>query len=171
MNPTRKQPLFIVTGASGVGKSSACEILFREELHYIVMESDLLWHDMYNTPEDDYRNYRELWLKVCANISQIGKPVVLCGCAVPKQFDICASRNLFDAIHYTAIVCDDSELKNRMKLGRGITDDAWIRSSLDFNRWLLQNAESQNITLLNTTTLSAEQAAKQLDEWIMGILS
>jgi len=28
MTPTNKQPLFIVTGASGVGKSSACNALF-----------------------------------------------------------------------------------------------------------------------------------------------
>lgn len=93
MEPTKKLPLFIITGASCVGKSTTSEVLFKNETEYIVMESDLLWHDVYNTPEDDYRSYRELWLNVCANISQIGKPVVLCGCSVPKQFEVCNARS------------------------------------------------------------------------------
>lgn len=55
MEPTRKEKLFIITGASGVGKSTASEILFQKEKDYIVMESDLLWSDHYNSPEDNYR--------------------------------------------------------------------------------------------------------------------
>ena len=81
MKPTNKQPLFIVTGASGVGKSTLCEQLFLREKEYIVMESDLLWNNFYNTLDDDYCEYRRLWMRTCANISQIGMPVVLCGCA------------------------------------------------------------------------------------------
>ena len=35
MKPTNKQPLFIVTGASGVGKSALCEQLFLREKEYM----------------------------------------------------------------------------------------------------------------------------------------
>ena len=55
MNPTKKQPLFMVTGASGVGKST-----------------------------------------VCANISQIGMPIVLCGCTTPEQNEFHEERKLFE---------------------------------------------------------------------------
>lgn len=54
MKLTNKQPLFIVTGASCVGKSTLCNEMLINEKEYIVMESDLLWNDIYNTPEDDY---------------------------------------------------------------------------------------------------------------------
>ena len=67
MTPTRKQPIFFVSGASGVGKSSACEILFRKETDYLVLESDLLWEERYNHPEDNYRDFRRLWLRVCGS--------------------------------------------------------------------------------------------------------
>lgn len=37
MKLTKKQPLFIVTGASCVGKSTLCNELFINEKEYIVM--------------------------------------------------------------------------------------------------------------------------------------
>lgn len=168
MTPTKKQPLFIISGASGIGKSTMCEILFQTETDYIVMESDLLWHDVHNTPEDNYKNYRKLWMRVCANIAQIGKPVVLCGCAVPEQFEEQEERGLFTEIHYLAAVCDDEKLKRRMTAGRGITDEAWLKSSSDFNRWLKENADKTEpqITLLNTSDLSPKQAAETTHRWI-----
>lgn len=168
MNPTKKQPLFIITGASCVGKSTMSEVLFQSETHYIVMESDLLWNDSYNTPEDDYHAYRELWLRVCANISQIGKPVVLCGCATPKQFEECNERSFFTDIYYIAIVCDDEQLERRMRIGRGITDENWVKSSLEFNRWLKENANqtTPNITLLDNSMLTPKETAEITDRWI-----
>ncbi len=169
MKPTNKQPLFIITGASCVGKSTLCELLFLGEKEYIVMESDLLWDDRYNTPEDDYCEYRRLWMRMCANISQIGKPVVLCGCAVPKQFENQPERELFSNIYYLAAVCDEKALENRMRVGRKVTDEGWVKSSLDFNNWLKQNANftSPCIKLLDTTELSPLQAAETVDQWIL----
>ncbi|MCI8614467.1 hypothetical protein D7V94_05530 [Parablautia intestinalis] len=169
MKPTNKQPLFIITGASCVGKSTLCEQLFLHEKDYIVMESDLLWNDMYNTPEDDYCAYRRLWMRMCANISQIGKPVVLCGCAIPKQFENQPEREMFSDIYYLAAVCGDEVLEDRMRNGRKVNEEGWIKSSLDFNNWLKQNADktSPRITLLDTTNLSPSQAAGIADSWIL----
>lgn len=168
MTPTKKQPLFIITGASGVGKSTMCEILFQDEIDYIVMESDLLWHDIHNTPQDNYHNYRKLWMNVCANISQIAKPVVLCGCATPEQFENQEERVLFSDIHYLAVVCDKVILETHMRTGRGITDEGWIESSVNFNQWLINNAHKTKpqITLLDTTGLTPKQAAEIVHNWI-----
>lgn len=169
MKPTMKQPLFIITGASCVGKSTLCEQLFQNEKKYIVMENDLLWNDIYNTPEDDYQTYRKLWMKMCASISQIGMPVVLCGCAIPKQFEEQLERVLFTEIHYLAVVCDSHVLEKRMKEGRKVTDENWIKSSMNFNQWLKENAKQTKpeITLLDTTNLMPRQAAEFVDKWIL----
>ncbi len=72
MKPTKKLPLFCVTGASCVGKTTVCNELFKNEKDYIVLEGDIFWNDVYNTPEDDYRDYRSRWMKLAAYISQIG---------------------------------------------------------------------------------------------------
>ena len=170
MTPNKKMPLFIVSGASGVGKTSACELLFLRENRYIVMESDLLWRDVFDTPEDNYREYRETWMHVCAGISQIGLPVVLCGCGLPEQFEVCAARELFTDIHYIAVVCEQKELERRMREGREITDEAWLESSRHFNEWLKRHAGETvpAMELLDNTCLSVEQTAERIDAWIMG---
>ena len=62
-------PLYIVTGASGVGKSALCREMAKIQSGYIVLDSDLLWDEIYNTPEDGYRRYRETWMTLCAAIS------------------------------------------------------------------------------------------------------
>ena len=168
MNPTKKLPLFCITGASGAGKSTVCSVLFEREKDYAVLESDILWNDFYNTPDDNYRTYRRLWLNLCANISQTGLPCVLCGCCTPEQFESLPEREMFTEIHYLAIVTDDETMRRRMTSGRNITDENWINSSLHFNRWLKTHHASTTppIDLLDTSNLTPEEAAVQMDAWI-----
>ena len=168
MTPTRKQQLFLISGASCVGKSTLCEELFHRETAYIVLESDLIWREVYDTPEDNYRAFRQVWMRICSNVSQIGLPVVLCCCAIPEQFEALPERALFTETHYLAAVCNDAEMRRWICEGRGVTDEKWIRSSLDFNRWLRENAgqTTPKITLLDTTSLTPQQAAVLADRWI-----
>jgi len=174
MTPTKKLPLFVVTGASGVGKSTTCEELFKNEAGkpYLVMESDILWDDYYDTPEDNYRGLRTTWMYLCANISQCGKPVVLCGCALPEQFEVLPERELFSEIHYLAVVCSPEDLEDRMRNGRGITEEDWIAGSASFNKWLIANASSTNppVSLLDITGKTPAEAAEALESWILSHL-
>lgn len=101
-----------------------------EKKDYIVMESDIIWNDFYDTPENNYRMFRKIWMNLCASISQSGKPVVLCGCNTPEQMEDLEERQLFTEIHYLAVVADDKTLLRRMREGRGITDQGWIDSSM-----------------------------------------
>ena len=96
-----------------------CEILFKKETDYIVLESDILWQEYFDTPRDNYRNFREVWMTMCANVAQIGMPVVLCGCGIPEQFEICAAREYFTQIHYLAVVCDTPILEKECGKGGG----------------------------------------------------
>ncbi|MGI5900069.1 MAG: AAA family ATPase [Christensenellales bacterium] len=169
MQITKKLPLFIVTGASGVGKTSVCNVLFKNETNYIVLDGDLLWNDSFDTPENGFHSFRETWLKLCANISQCGLPVVLCGAGVPEQFESCQARKLFSAIHYAAVTCSDSELSRRMKISRGINDERWLNDSLDFNGWLIENAGNTQppTEIFDTTHQSLEETAALLEGWII----
>ena len=111
-------------------------------------------------------------MRVCANISMIGMPVVLCGCAIPEQFEHQPGRDLFSDIHYLAVVCDDATLDHRMRNGRNVQDPAWIQSSVDFNHWLKQNAgtTSPAIHLLDTTQATPEESVGLADAWILHMM-
>jgi len=164
----KRMPLFIISGPSGAGKSTTSSQLFLKEKDYIVLDSDILWSDEFNEPETNYIRFRELWLRLCKNISQIGKPVVLCGCAVPEQFENCIERRYFSDIYYLAVVCEDDVLEKRLREHRNIKDEAYIKDCVSFNRWLKANADniSPKMQLLDNSRLTIEEAAKLAEEWI-----
>jgi len=168
VEPTKRLPLFLVTGASCVGKSTACQLLFQREQDYLVLESDLLWEERWNTSENLYAPYRSLWMRLCANIAQGGKPVVLCGCCVPEQLENRPERELFSSLHYLALVCQEEALRQRVAR-RGVTDPAWASSSVDFNSWLRDNAGTTTppMGLLDTTSLTPEETAQEIHRWIL----
>ncbi len=165
-------PLFIITGASGVGKSTVSRELFKRYKKVITMESDILWHNAFNNPENDYREYRELWLRMCKNISQGGKPVVLCGCSTPDQFENCIERRYFSNIFYITIVCDDNVLTERLKK-RSWVNDEYIKNSIQFNRWLKENADktTPKMTLIDNTNLTVNKVYEKVCLWIDGLLA
>jgi hypothetical protein len=57
-------PLFVLTGASGIGKSTLCLELTAKVSKCVVLESDILWRTEFATPDDNYHDYRNLWLRV-----------------------------------------------------------------------------------------------------------
>ena len=168
-------PLFLLTGASGVGKTTTCLGLAARVKDFVVMESDILWRDEFNKPTNDYRDYRETWLRVCKNISQAGKPVVLCGAAVPDQFERCVERRYFSTLHYLALICDDETLISRLKnrpAWRGSSSDEYIDEHIAFNRWLINNAPLTEppMTLLNTAEITVNESVEAVEQWLRGHL-
>jgi broad-specificity NMP kinase len=164
-------PLFILTGASGAGKSAASLALSVKFKDVVVMESDILWRDEFNQPETNYQDYREMWLRVSKNIAQAGKPVLLCGCAVPEQFEECVERRYFSNIHYLALVCNGELLERRLRARprwRGSFRDEYIQEHLAFNDWLKKNAGDTRprMTLLDTSETTAIETAEAVIEWI-----
>ena len=164
-------PLFVITGASGVGKSTTCLRLAAQANDFVVMDSDILWCPEFNQPATDYRNYREIWLRVCKNISQAGKPVALFGSSVPEQFEQCIERRYFSDIHYLALVCTDEVLESRLRSRpewRRCSDEEYIRNHVAFNRWLKENARTTqpSMTLLDTSEITVDESVERVEDWI-----
>ena len=134
------------------------------------MESDILWRDEFIQPETKFRNYRETWLRVCKNISQAGKPVILCGVGLPEQFEQCVERRYFSDIYYLVLVCDDevltSRLRNRPRL-RGAGADEQIKKHVEFNRWLKEHAQSTQppMALLDTSEITVAECVEAVMRW------
>ncbi len=181
-HPFRRLPLFVLTGASGAGKTAVCLELVGAQLagaswvpDCVFLEQDILWRDEFADPENAYRAFRNTWLRVAKNIGQGGRPVVLCGSAVPEQYETCPDRRYFTSVHYQALICDDDLLRERLVARPGWRrsgDAVFLDRMTEFNRWLRENARRTEppIALLDTTNLSLRESAEQVAGWIRACL-
>ena len=170
-HPFIRQPLFIISGASGTGKTATCLALASMMSDCVVLESDVLWRVEFDRPEDNYRNYRNTWLRLAKNIGQSGRAVALFGSAVPEQFEDLPERRYFSAIHYLAMVCDDAILVERLQsrpAWRRAGSPEFIEKMLAFNRWLKENAVTTQppISLFDTSHRSIAESVEFTANWI-----
>lgn len=80
------------------------------------------WRSEFDTPDTQYGDFFETWLRICKNISQSGRPVTLfgAGAGVPENIETCVERRYFTEVHYLALVCSDDVLQDRL-----LTRPAW----------------------------------------------
>lgn len=174
--PFARLSLFVISGASGAGKTTVCREIVPRLPDCVCMETDILWRPEFNTPEDGFRAYREMWLRVAYNIGQSGRPVVLFGSGEPDQWEHCVARRYFAGIHYLALVCDPSMLEARLRARpewRGAGTDDFVERMLEYNGWLSQHARSTHppMTLLDTSTISVHESVERTAAWIRAHLS
>jgi shikimate kinase len=168
-------PLLIVSGASGTGKTTVCQHLLGQVTQAVLLDSDILWRPEYNTPDTNYRDFFELWLRVCKNISQSGRPVVLfgAGVGVPENIENRIERRYFSKVYYLALVCSDEMLSERLQqrpIWRGTQESAYIEVHTRFNRWFKAYDSQPVIKLIDTTNALLEETALQVASWIDGII-
>ncbi len=75
----KRLPLLIVGGASGTGKSTLCSRMAGKIQDAVLLDADILWRPEFNKPEDGYRDFFDLWLRIAVNIGQSGRPIVIFG--------------------------------------------------------------------------------------------
>jgi DNA-directed RNA polymerase subunit RPC12/RpoP len=169
----RRLPLFIVSGASGTGKSTVCQTLAGIIQEAVLLDADILWRPEFDRPDDGYRDFFELWLRLCKNITQSGRPVLLfgAGVGVPDNMEPRIERRYFSTLHYLALTCADEELTARLRRRpdwRTNSNPAFLEAQLRFNHWFQDNAPhiTPPITLLDTTNHSIQETATQITNWL-----
>ncbi|MBX9667770.1 MAG: AAA family ATPase [Candidatus Obscuribacterales bacterium] len=164
-------PLFVITGASGTGKTTAALRLVESTKNFVILDQDILWCDAFNEPADDFRLFRNTWLRMIKNIHQAGKSVVLFGSAIPEQFESCAERRFISRIEYLTLVCKPNELERRLKerpSWRKSGTPENLESMLNFNQWLLENASKTEprMKVLDTTNVRVEDTVSSIQDWL-----
>jgi shikimate kinase len=178
-HPFLRLPLLVVSGASGTGKSTVCNHLFGHIQNAVLLDSDILWRAEFNNPENGYRDFFETWLRVCKNISQSGRPVILfgAGMGVPDNLENCIERRYLSTIHYLALTCEDEILSQRLRQRpewRGTRDQAYIDEHVRFNQWFFKYEQTNSlppITLLDTSHTPLEETIKSVELWIQDIIN
>jgi len=164
-HPFRRLPLFVVTGASGAGKTAVAQILAPRLESVVVIEMDILWGHVRAEPEDDYRSWKSSWLRVAMNVGQAGRPVVLCGTVEPGSLERLTEARYFAHVDYLALVCADDELARRLRsrpAWRQADSDEGVARMVAFNRALRRGSA----TVFDTTGLAAEETSRRVAAWV-----
>ena len=164
-------PLFMVSGASGSGKSTICNYLANESNGFIVLDVDILWAKHFDKPENNYNEFHETWLRMAKNISQAGIPIVLFGAGcIPNNIEDCIERRYFSKIYYLALVCSDFILEKRLNdrpKWRYSSNDDIIKNQINYNIYIKLN---QEINTIETDNKTIEETSKEIKNRIKEVL-
>ncbi len=150
----RKLPLFIVTGASGTGKTTISSLVRKQLPEFDVFDMDII-------DNVDWQIAKENWLRIAYSISLSGRGTVLCGTMVPENIASSDYIDRFDRILYMNLHCDDVTRQ---------WDENLIEDHKNFASWLLQNSETAfepPMQKIETAELTAEEVAEQIKEWVL----
>jgi broad-specificity NMP kinase len=177
----RRLPLFVVTGASGAGKTTTCELLLHTFPDVVVLESDVLLAALNSFAVDDIQRYWNHWVRLVVHLHQASKPVLLCGTVLPRHLESAPDRDGLDAVHYLALTCEDAELERRLSARpawREWNDDR-IAEHVRFNRWWRdqeirdgrEGEDAPSVDIHDTTGVSPERTADMVRIWVRQRLS
>ena len=132
------QPLLLVVGAAGAGKSTLVEALAGTIDGALVLDADMFADDLVTvvSPCHDYPEHWRALARYAFEIGRNGVTVVYCGVMLPEQLLAHAEEmEWFDGVHFLVLVCDDAELRDRVmaRPAKERPKDA-IEMHLEFNR-------------------------------------
>lgn len=164
--PRRFLPLFIVTGASGTGKTTVVPELQQRLPDWDVFETDIM-HDS----QSDWQMVKSNWLRIAHSLAQSNRPVILCGTITPDNLENCDHLAFFPAIYYLALHCEPGILADRLRsrpAWRGWTEEK-ISEHQRFTQWLVDHADTAfdpPLTVVDTTKATVQDVAMQICDWV-----
>jgi hypothetical protein len=158
-------PLFVVTGASGTGKSTILEPLQLRLPGCEVLETDVILH----VAALGWDTWRNTWLQLAHAIGLNGRATVLCGPLLPDHLEDLPARRLVGPIHFCNLDCPDAVLADRLRARpawRGWTEEKIIEHQR-FAAWLRARIRPT----FDTGTLSADEVADRVAQWVERLLA
>ncbi|MGH3488678.1 MAG: hypothetical protein ACRDP8_12305 [Actinopolymorphaceae bacterium] len=129
-----RRPLFVVTGPSGVGRTTIMPALARSLTGCEVFDVDLTLH-VAALGGDVWLN---TWLQLAHGIALNGRSTVLCGSLMPDYLEELPARRLVGPIHFCLLDAPDEVLVERLRARpewRG-GDGEFVARRLKFAAWL-----------------------------------
>lgn len=170
VDPQRIVPLYIVTGASGVGKTAVVDLLRPLLPDWEVFDTDIIH-------AADWQQHRSNWLRLAHTIAQNGRYTLLCGTLLPQDIDRCDHRPFFSRVCYLNLHCDDAVRAQRL-LARPAWRQAgsaeFIERHRQFAQWLLDHATTDfdpPMPTVDTTHATPLETAKQIQQWALACVA
>lgn len=151
-------PTFVVTGASGSGKTLAAHNLHAALPAAVVADSD----NFLGVAKFGHDAYFEVLLEFAFTVIQGNRIPVLCGTLMPERLDQVPARDLVATITYINLDCDDDVRRQRLRARppwRESSSEAAIERHVEFAGHLRARAD---MVSLDATTLSPREVAAAL---------
>ena len=162
--PYRRGPLLLLTGCSGVGKTTTAIRLFGMEKAFAVLDGD-----MFYIPDDgQLPAMLEKVLNLSAAMNQQGTPLLWTLTGGLELLHQTYHWRFFSGVHCLALTCEPEELRRRMTEGRGITDAGWLEGSQGYNGYFRSHDRLGEVRYdqLDVTRLSPEEVAERVRQWV-----
>lgn len=159
--PAPALPLFVVTGASGTGKSTITGPLRRRLPGCDVFETDAILH----VAALGWDVCCNTWLQLAHQVALNGRVSVLCGSLLPSQLEPLPARGLIGPIRFCTLDCPDAVLADRLRRRpswRGSSAETVIAEHQQFAAWLRAHINP----CYDTSQLTPDQAADRIAAWV-----
>ncbi|MFC6332079.1 AAA family ATPase [Paenibacillus septentrionalis] len=166
-----KLPLFIVTGASGVGKTTVMHELRKLLPDFVVFSTD---NDNFGTTSSklEYQDRYNLLLHFAHAVALSGRGTIICGTCMPWDAEKCDMYQAFREVCFINLHCDDATRNHRLRNreDKATWTDDMLKQHEQFAQWLLDNADSAYdppMPTIETTTNPPSAVAEQIKAYIM----
>ncbi|GAA2596458.1 hypothetical protein GCM10010399_28770 [Dactylosporangium fulvum] len=162
--PARRLPLFVVTGASGSGKTTVLPHLTAALADCMVFDVDWLIGPFRRACEFgdvDWPAFRDAWLSVAHGAAQSGRPTVLVGPFTPEQLDDLPGRRWLTDLHFAVLDCADDVRRARLE-ARPKWRERAVDRHLDFAAHLRRTVP----TSVRTDAGTPAETAGELARWV-----
>ena len=159
------RPLFVVTGASGSGKTAILPRLLGQLAgECAIFDVDWLIDPLGRSASPgplDWVAFRDAWLHMAHGVAQNGLPTLLLGPLIPEHLEALPGRAWIGDIHYLVLDCPDAERRRRIE-ARPRWRRRDIDEQIDFGRWLRANLAP----VVNTSATSPLRVAQTVAAWV-----
>lgn len=163
-----KLPIYFLSGCSGIGKTTTGLELQKITTDFVIQDVDLLRNIMQPQNEQDEIELLETVYGISKNITQTGKPVVWTMAGGLDKLPNTYGKRFFSDIKVLALTAEPEIIRKRMSEGRGINDENWIQSSVDYNKYFRTHDSlgETKFQTLDCSTGTPKEIAEKVLEWL-----
>jgi hypothetical protein len=152
---------FVVTGASGSGKTAVAAQLHALLPSAVVVDTD----NFLSAPQFGHEAYVTALLQVAYTVIQGGRTPVLCGTLMPEALDAATGRDLLGDIVFINLDCSDAERGARLRSRppwRKSSSESVIADHISFAAQLRCRPDMTSVDTTGSTDAESAQRVAQM---------
>lgn len=154
--------LYTLEGAPAVGKSTTTGLL-EDDIDLSIYEGDL--HIDLTNGNLSWGSICDLDFRICMTLHAAGQQALFVGGIHPHELSESPETRYFPRIERCALVCEDADLKERLRNRTEMTSKA-VDTFREVNQWYREQASTGDIETFNTSVANPDEVARHVATWI-----